>query len=243
MTYPRLCICMRRSASAPYLLLYLPMILQCEKCQTRFLVNPAAIGSEGRQVRCANCAHEWMQLPPKEEPPPDVLSPDPVLRPIPRGSGLPVPLPEDTPLGLKLAAVALALVAIGYSLWLSRPLVTGILPATQTLYDIAGQTRSDGVVFTDLTYTRIAGERRDRYAVDGTFINTTEELRYIPTLRVSLVNSAGDLLQYWDYVHEAGIIEPGQTLPFHAERLDIRFKDAAKFIVEIGNAHELAERE
>jgi len=49
------------------------MILICPACQTRYLVPDTAIGSEGRQVRCASCRHSWFQEGPApagaDEPP------------------------------------------------------------------------------------------------------------------------------------------------------------------------------
>lgn len=39
------------------------MILICPNCSTRYLLSSAAIGAEGRDVRCAKCAHEWYEMP------------------------------------------------------------------------------------------------------------------------------------------------------------------------------------
>lgn len=61
------------------------MIIACPACGTRYAVPEAAIGSEGRTVRCAKCKHSWFQDPPAldlvqpvEEvpaPPPEVAAP------------------------------------------------------------------------------------------------------------------------------------------------------------------------
>jgi predicted Zn finger-like uncharacterized protein len=39
------------------------MILVCPSCSARYLLSSAALGEEGRTVRCAKCDHEWFAEP------------------------------------------------------------------------------------------------------------------------------------------------------------------------------------
>jgi predicted Zn finger-like uncharacterized protein len=61
------------------------MLLVCPSCRTRYVVPDSAIGSAGRQVRCASCRHSWFQDGPNSVAPPPiepVVSPAPVVAPV-----------------------------------------------------------------------------------------------------------------------------------------------------------------
>lgn len=44
------------------------MLISCPNCATQFAVPEAALGTKGRTLKCARCAHTWFQPPP---PPPE----------------------------------------------------------------------------------------------------------------------------------------------------------------------------
>src|SRR5215469_16670032 len=70
------------------------MIVTCSKCEKRYIVDPRALGSPGRRVRCANCLHTWFEAAPAEAPAAIELPPVPEAPPVVRMTAAPEPEAE-----------------------------------------------------------------------------------------------------------------------------------------------------
>jgi len=215
------------------------VIIECSKCQARFLVPDRAIGGDGRHVRCGRCTHSWFQEPAPETdkaPLPDLntmieeINARPRVKPIPKGSNLPVAGLPPIPLMHKLTLGGLALATLCAALlWLS-PGVFGYPP-------------SKGLVLADVGVVRIVDKDKHlTFQINGKIANTTSKSMNLPVLRVTLVDSEGNSLQFWDFSGEMAAIEPHKDVPFATGELDIRISKGTRFVAELGSPLELALR-
>lgn len=195
------------------------MILTCSACATRYHADPGALGSAGRTVRCAKCGHEWFQAPPADLPrllddaPPSesaatdgrAAAPVPVAAP-PRSGGWIGPV-------LLLLAIGLA-VAI---LYFGRERVVAVWPPAEQLYRAVGLSGSPlgaGLELSNVTYVLQTVDGEEVMIIQGDIFNRTEEMKPVPTLRATLLDSANEGLRDWVFRIDRDELQPGETTTF-----------------------------
>jgi predicted Zn finger-like uncharacterized protein len=213
------------------------MLIQCSQCSAKYAVPDQSIGIGGRTVRCAKCGHSWFvthpaQVPLAAEPASTVESNRP--NPIPPGSNLPVIKRPSVPFGAKASVFGLLAAAIALMLlWLA--------PQTYGYPHSAGFGLAEVNMLSRLD-DKHPENKQPIYEVSGKILNLADKTLTVPILRVTVVDKDGTALQYWDYSEKGATLEPGKNIPFTTGPLDIKFKKAARFVVELGSEMELSLR-
>ena len=183
------------------------MILSCPSCGTRYLVDPTALGSNGRMVRCAKCANTWRQEPPVDMPRRvDVLPPLSGTRAVPAGSNLPVLVERrrraDRIAWLALALLVMLVVAGGLAL---RDSIVTAWPPSARLYQLLGfDTPSQGhealgLRFHDVAWKKTVESGVAILVITGSIENVSADPLAVPAIRVGLLDANDQELHHWTF--------------------------------------------
>lgn len=199
------------------------MNLECPSCQTRFLVDPAALGAGGRTVRCARCRRTWFEKPPAESlDRPDLAEAIEAPRPIPRGSSLPAVRREQRGanwLGwLVLVVVVGAVIAGGV---FAREQIVAAWPPAAKLYELVRLPLEGARLGLDLRNVRSSQEVEDGVpvlSVEGEVVNISRIAHRVPKLRVVLHDEEQRELVSWLISVPRSRLEPGESVTFSTRR-------------------------
>ena len=200
------------------------MILTCQNCSTRYLIDPRALGATGRRVRCAKCYHIWYQAPPEDAPLRlDGMEASPAeAEPPPIGSGNRVQLPalperRRRP-WVAVGWLVLFLVIVGGAAaagWKADE-VMKIWPESARLYQWVGLVPSQPTDW----YTIKIEPRRDeengvpRLVIHGELINNSAVAQPVPKLKVELHDASERVVQSWTFTASTERLLPGASVPF-----------------------------
>lgn len=200
------------------------MIVTCPACSTRYLVDPRALGSAGRTVRCANCANTWHQVPPEDFPQSVELLPDdigaslsnprfppPALLPPPRAAII-------TPWRLLTALIVVGIIAA----FVARASVVAFWPPAAKLYSMVGlavKPSALGLEFRKTSPRRDVENGVPVLIVEGEVANISNTAVDVPNLKVVLSDRNGNEVQSWSFSVTEPRLMPGASEPFRTSIL------------------------
>jgi predicted Zn finger-like uncharacterized protein len=172
------------------------MILTCPQCSTRYHVDPASLGANGRRVRCAGCGNRWLAKAPSDMPKVIELAPA-TSEPTPRM--WPIAAPDQTRdrgsaslVGWLVGVLVILLVA---SAVIGRNEIVAGFPASATIYNKLGLSITPGLQFEGVTSKRVEEGGVAVLVVEGAIVNLSAQERRVPPIRITLLDGGGRRLQ------------------------------------------------
>ena len=227
------------------------MILTCPSCATGYFTPDAAIGPNGRTVRCQACKHTWRAL--AEEPLELAAAVQPA--PEPRSEPRPDPVPEslaETPApelpkayraraeaqrrirraaahGVAWAGTACVALGLVGAAWLFRAEVVDVLPRTASAYAAVGlEVNPVGLDF-EAVQARAAPDDPNVVIVGGAVRNVREDERVVPTIRVALLDKDGH-----EVAHRYVRVDAPPVLPGKVQGFAVRLPDPGRRAEGVG---------
>jgi predicted Zn finger-like uncharacterized protein len=213
------------------------MIIACPNCSTRFEVAAAALPAGGRKVKCARCAHVWLQRP--ETIAAESFGQPALTAAAPAASVVrEEPTPEMIWAGTDIAhrspsrgtwpAIAVAMVAVviaGFLIF--RDGIARAVPATEPIYAALGfDVNVFGVELRRIAYDLAKQDGVTMLTVTGEVANTTSEERPVPMIRVALRGEHAHELHVWTFQPGVSSLKAGESYAFH----DVLAKPPADFV-------------
>jgi predicted Zn finger-like uncharacterized protein len=219
------------------------MIVICPLCNTRYQVDPRALGADGRMVRCAHCSHTWHQAPPPgalppvaetEAPSPPPPPPVPPQRPAPpraaaeatahegeRGEER-IQLPALPRRGggswVAIGWIVLLLIVVGgaaASVWWRDEIVRR-WPAANLIYGKIGlAVPLPHDVLRLEAHARLDGEEgAQRLIIEGSVTNISPVAQPVPKLKVELRDERQQVVESWTFSVSTDRLLPGASVSY-----------------------------
>lgn len=223
------------------------MLVTCPECTTKYTIDPDALGTVGRKVRCIRCTHVW-NLEPPAEPDAEVPGADSADTPGSRArrrrraaaaaaAGSPPRKRLATALWLILALLVTGTIGGGVGL---RENIVEVWPTARPFYKMVGlkvMPLGAGLGLRNITW-KASRDNGDRFLkVQGQVTNLSKTVRNIPLMRGQLFDKNNRELQRWTFSAPKTRVLPDESATFRTElknpvmgafRLVITFDDGGQ---------------
>jgi len=187
------------------------MILTCSKCATRYHVDPAGLGAEGRTVRCAGCGHRWTAKPPADAP--KVLE---LKTPSTAAWRAAAAAKRGKTRRLVPWLIAVLVVLVLAGALIGRNEIVASFPESAVIYralrlPLAVQ---PGLEFGEVNPYRVVEGGVAVLVFEGEIVNQSKELRHVPPIRVILLDEGGRQLQGETFSSKDAAVDAGGKTTF-----------------------------
>ncbi len=223
------------------------MILTCNECETKFLVQAEQLGEKGRRVRCGNCSAVWFVKPPEPETVAEEKKVEKEQKEnlkeavAQKAAGVEPSLPstvvtQPVPKWLKAAVVVLVFANALAFVVLNKKMI-----GQTSFYDMLGQYETKGLEISAASVSFKEEEGKKVAELEWAIENTSDERRDLPARRIKILDKDLNVLVK-NSDRTSVILEPGRNQEVAPSKLP-SFDGKAKYIIlEIGNPYELSLR-
>jgi predicted Zn finger-like uncharacterized protein len=199
------------------------MIVSCPNCSKRYMLDDALLPKEGRQVRCVACHHTWRQVPDLSFMNNTSYTGNSTIAVEPRPS-----LEKRSSWMGWILSFGIILSAFSF-LWFGRDYVVRVWPRTERFYELAGlKTNHPGAGLSIANASSLIQQDgpSEMIKVVGDIINTSDQVRSIPPLKIKLKGELSDpkcvenkqgegcVLDYWEHSLSEKSLLPGEKIHF-----------------------------
>ncbi len=199
------------------------MIVSCNACHNRYLIEEALITPEGRSVRCAACGHSWTQFP-------QVMD-------------IKLAFPEDessikshkkTKNFLSLLLTLLILAGLAAGIFSMRHIIINQWPAAAKIFGFVKNDPDQGLIFENVLPLQTKEKNQLFLVLKGEIVNTAKDVRHLGPLTVLIhgdchtlgffektmaqllgkITSNRCVVDKWQHVLNQNRLLPGEKLGF-----------------------------